>query len=149
MTETVQIAVYVAIASLVTQLLVISIQHYFKEKEECRADSRKEKIERETNDRSELRQCLSDFFGLLGANESIRQNDNNNDEQIENEWSVKYHALFWKLKSYIPDTQKDLLKKLDDLTDNVFSKDYDDKYQKQATLYREVFDLTKRYINEF
>jgi hypothetical protein len=173
MTEAVQVAICVSVLALFTQLLVSWVQPRFNEK-----------IERKAKYRLELRQCFSDFFGLLGAMPSgfaahpglrslcENEDDSNSiDQQATSEWFIKYNALSWKIKSYLPNNQKNLLKAFCELEDNTAdiyemygrniicgkvegaeqdkrTEEYIDKHGKREKLFKTLSDLATEYMNK-
>ena len=120
MSESVWIAIIVAAASLITQLIISWVQpcvrRYFDRKE---------------NRRVEICKCFSELFGLLAvqppasAISPLPQKENQSMEKSEvDKWFSRYSAVYWELRVYISKENQDLdlsLQKLSNIIADLYA----------------------------
>jgi len=115
MSEAVWIAIIVAGASLITQLIISWVQPFIKAR-----------VGRKENRRVEICKCFSELFGLLAVQpaahnvSAITQKDRSEyDKSATDKWFFRFNSLLWEIKMHIANEDHELYKNLQRLSENI------------------------------
>jgi len=113
MSEAIWIAIIVAGASLITQLIISWVQPFIKSR-----------IERKEHRRVEICKCFSNLFGLLAVQpaahsiSALTQKDRSEyDKSSTDKWFFRFNSLLWEMKTYIENEDPELYNALQRLSD--------------------------------
>ena len=111
MSETVVVAIIVAVTSLIASYIPLRV---------------KRKYDREENRRIEICKCFSEFFGLIGVQPSAKSifqfshDENAKTEKSDTDkWFYRFNALFWEMRMYTSKEHPALNLVLQRLADNI------------------------------